>query len=459
MNWDNIHSVYFIGIGGIGMSALARYFNARGKQVAGYDRTPTELTGTLIEEGIAVHFTDDINIIGPEFKSVEHTLIVYTPAVPSSHTELTYYQANGYTVMKRAQVLGLISDNSRCIAIAGTHGKTTTTSMTAHILKSSGVSVTAFLGGISVNYGSNYITSETTEYTVVEADEFDRSFLQLNPEIEVITSTDADHLDIYGSDQDVKDSFQAFAQKLKPEGVLYQKYGLELNVSSGCSMQTYSAKDTADYQVSGMEVVNGRFDFNVVEHGVDLGRFSLAMPGRHNVENTLAAIAVARKLEVPVEKIQSAVSSFKGVKRRFERIAENDTQVYVDDYAHHPAEIAACVEAARDLFPGKRITGIFQPHLYSRTRDFADGFAESLSKLDALVLMDIYPARELPLEGVDSEMILRKVTISDKQLCGKAELMDCVKKVMGNTDVLITMGAGDIDGFIQPIKKMIETQN
>jgi UDP-N-acetylmuramate--alanine ligase len=456
VNWNEIHRVYFVGIGGIGMSALARYFHAQGKPVAGYDRTETTLTKELVAEGMQVHYADDVRLIDAAFRDAAHTLIVYTPAVPADHTELNYFRDGKFTVMKRAEVLGLISRNTRCIAVAGTHGKTTTSSMTAHILKQSGVNITAFLGGITVNYHSNYITSPVTDYMVVEADEFDRSFLHLEPEISVITSADPDHLDIYGEAEKVKESFTDFAHRLRPGGKLFLKKGLGLDLEKRIEISTYSAKEEADFSISQLEVNDGYFEFDALRNGETLGRFSLGMPGRHNVENTLAAIAVSAHVGVEIPKIQAAVRSFKGVKRRFERIIAGNGIVYIDDYAHHPKEIEACVQAARDLFPGKKITGVFQPHLYSRTRDFADGFAESLSRLDELILMDIYPARELPIEGVTSAMILDKVTLENKQLAGKKELPDVIKNKIKATDVLITMGAGDIDTFVQPIHDIIE---
>jgi len=455
VKWEEIHNVYFVGIGGIGMSALARYFHAQGKAVAGYDRMQTSLTGELEKEGMIVHYSDQADLIPEAFRGTRHTLVIYTPAVPSSHPGLEYFRKKGFTVMKRAEVLGLISRNTRCIAVAGTHGKTTTSSLTAHVLKHSGVNVTAFLGGITANYHSNYITSPVTDYMVVEADEFDRSFLHLEPEISVITSADPDHLDIYGEAEKVKESFEAFAGKLKSNGRLFIKKGLMLNLRAGISRSTYSASEDADYCAEKLEVREGLFEFDALKNGTSLGRFSLAVPGRHNVENALAAIAIADHLGIGVPEIQDAVSSFKGVKRRFERIVDNPKIVYIDDYAHHPKEIEACVQAARDLFPGKKITGIFQPHLFSRTRDFADGFAESLSRLDELILMDIYPAREQPLPGVTSEMILGKVTLNDKFSVTKQELLQVVKNRLETTDVLLTMGAGDIDAFVQPIEEMI----
>lgn len=456
MNWENLHSIYFIGIGGIGMSALARYFHSEGKRVAGYDRTETELTRSLVAEGIAVHYQDDIRLVDVQFHRKENTLVVYTPAVPSDHSELTYFRENQFTLMKRAEVLGLISRHTRCIAIAGTHGKTTTSSITAHILKDAGWNITAFLGGITANYQTNYIRSERTDYMVVEADEFDRSFLHLEPAVSIITSAEPDHLDIYGDEAHVKESFNAFAHKLRPDGKIFLREGIGLDVADIPSRSTYSASGEADYHIRELQVNNGYFEFDAVKNGMPLGRFSLGMPGRHNVENALAAIAVADYLGVETGKIKNAVRSFRGVKRRFEKITEYDGRVYIDDYAHHPTEIRACVQAARDLYPGKRITGIFQPHLYSRTRDFAEGFAESLSMLDTLILLDIYPARELPIPGVSSEMVFGRVHCADKILTNKTDLIQAVKQKLPATDILLTIGAGDIDTFIAPIKALVE---
>lgn len=455
MNWDKIHNVYFIGIGGIGMSALARYFLSLSKNVSGYDKTSTDLTTLLTREGADIHFEDNIDLISEKYRNADNTLVIYTPAISDNHTQLRFFIKNGFSVLKRAEVLGLISKNNKCIAIAGTHGKTTTTSLTAHILKYSGINITAFLGGVSVNYNSNYISTPDTEFIVVEADEFDRSFLHLDPDYAVITSTDPDHLDIYGNENSVKESFNAFANKLKPGGTLIYKKGLDVNVKNASHSISYSASEPADCAADSIEIVDGRFEFDVLEFGKSIGRFSLSVPGLHNVENAIAAISIARKLNIEIDKIQNAIKDFKGVKRRFERILDLNGKVYIDDYAHHPKEIDACLKAARDLFPGKKITGVFQPHLYSRTRDFSKEFSLSLSNLDNLILMDIYPARELPIAGINSELISEMVTADNKYVVSKAELMNTVRKMLNQTDVLITMGAGDIDSFVQPIKSMM----
>lgn len=456
MNLGKYQHIYFIGIGGIGMSALARYFHTGGKTVAGYDRTPSELTDELAREGIHIHFTDDITAIPSAFLDQNNTLVVYTPAVPADHTELNYFRQQGFAVEKRSKVLGMVMSEKYAIAVAGTHGKTTTSSMVAHILKHSGSNVTAFLGGITANYHTNYITSASTDIVVAEADEFDRSFLQIHPDLSIITSTDADHLDIYGQSTELENTYSAFAEQLKPGGKLY--YQKNARIAPAPGRYTYSSFEKAYLEIEQFEVVAGRFEFEVIKGGISLGHFSLGMPGRHNVENVLAAIGVAHDTGLAADKIREAVYTYKGVKRRFE-VIENASVAYIDDYAHHPTEIAAFIHGLRDLYPGRHITGIFQPHLYSRTRDFADGFAESLSQLDRLVLLDIYPARELPMEGVSSEMVFQHATTEDKVLLKKEDLMEYLRKNQDSLDVLATIGAGDIDRFVKPIGEMIHQLN
>jgi len=457
MKFEDIEQVYFIGIGGIGMSALARYFNSKGISCAGYDKTKTELTENLQHEGIDVHYEDDTTLINGRFLQKDNTLVVYTPAVPGDHSELNYFRNNGFYVIKRAEALGIISRGSFCIAVAGTHGKTTTSSMVAHICKHAGLPVTGFLGGITANYNTNYIESPGSTITVVEADEYDRSFLQLNPDIAIITSTDPDHLDIYNSAEYVTQSFEEFTGKIKPGGKLIIRKDIQIKPAIQPVFE-YGV-NVNGLAASNIRVENGRFLYMVTNNRELIGEFSLGVPGRHNIENSLAAIGVGILMDIPADTIREAIKTFKGVKRRFETIISTNTVTYVDDYAHHPTEINACVNAARELFPGKRILGIFQPHLFSRTRDFANEFAQSLEKLDTLILLPIYPAREKPIEGINSELILGKANINNKVLINKAEVLPYLTDILSNIDVLITMGAGDIDGLINPIKNLIQSRN
>lgn len=447
MNFNEIHRIYFIGIGGIGMSALARYFHLHGKEVHGYDRTETELTRALAAEGMQVHYVDDVQYIPQDVD-----LVVFTPAVPKDHLELNWFLERGYPVKKRAEVLGIISKAKRCIAIAGTHGKTTTSTMTAHLLRACGVDATAFLGGISGNLGSNFVEGNS-DWVVVEADEYDRSFLHLHPEISVINSIDADHLDIYGSEAGVRESYQQFAGQVKPGGNLL----LEQNVD----LESVGAKrfglTPGDFQAANVRVEGGFmvFDLLISAAGLpsELRGLKLPYPGLHNVKNATAAIAACLLAGADASKIPAALAAFRGVKRRFEVICQQADVVYVDDYAHHPAELEATIAAARMMYPGKRITGVFQPHLFSRTRDFADAFAHSLDQLDECVLLPIYPARELPMEGVSSDMLLGKMTLKNKQLVPKNALLEYLKN--NKPEVLLTMGAGDIDTLIEPIKQLL----
>ncbi|SMO78627.1 UDP-N-acetylmuramate--L-alanine ligase [Solitalea koreensis] len=452
MKLEKINKVYLVGIGGIGMSGLARWFKHRGCQVAGYDRTETELTKELVSEGIAVTYTDEVSAIITPFnagKEEEEVLIIYTPAIPKSSKILNFFQFAGFDLQKRSQVLGIISEGSFCIAIAGTHGKTTTSTIVAHLLKHSGYDCSAFLGGIASNYNTNLLLGENN-VMVVEADEFDRSFLTLHPDIAVITSMDADHLDIYGDKSHLEGSFNLFAGQLSENGVLIHKYGLPLN-RTGIS---YSVIDKAKVHAANLRIENGNYYFDYENGTSILKDMMLGLPGQHNVENALAAITIGIELGIEEGKIRKALASFLGVKRRFEYIIKQNNLVFIDDYAHHPEELNACLNSVRQLYPGKKLTVAFQPHLFTRTRDFADGFAESLSKADELFLLDIYPARELPIEGVDSAMILNKININNKQLCSKANLVDLISKT--NIEVLVTVGAGDIDTLVQPLKKMLE---
>jgi UDP-N-acetylmuramate--alanine ligase len=450
--------IYFVGIGGIGMSALARWFNVNGFQVAGYDRTPSPLTVALEEEGISIHFVDDVNAIPPSFLAdPKKTLVVYTPAVPADHSEMAYFRANGFTIQKRSQVLGWLTTNLNTVGVAGTHGKTTTSSMVAHLLKQAGVNCTAFLGGITQNYGTNFLLNEPTDkpneiVCVVEADEFDRSFLTLFPDIAIVTSTDADHLDIYGEHNAVLESFRAYVGQIKSGGTLLMRKGLELENNTQAKVVTYSLNE-GDYHTVNLKMVNARFVFDIVHPGGRIENVAMRVPGYHNIENAVAASAVALLLGADSEQIRNGLASFKGVRRRFDFALETESKVYIDDYAHHPTEIRAFLESVRALYPGRKITAIFQPHLFSRTRDFADDFAESLALADRLLLLPIYPAREQPIEGVTSEMLLEKVNLEDKVLIEKEQVVAKVSEL--TTDVLVTIGAGDIDRLVGPLKELL----
>jgi len=457
MDLNNLKSVYFIGIGGIGMSSLARYFKALGKKIGGYDKTQTSLTAELIAEGMDVHFDDRVNRLDKQFLDKNSCLVVYTPAVPKDHGELNYFLSGGFNVLKRSAVLGLITKNHFTIAVAGTHGKTTTSSMIAHILCASGINCTAFLGGISKNYSSNMLLPKegfNESIIVVEADEYDRSFLTLHPDIAVITSMDADHLDIYGDKNYMEDSYRLFAAQVKQDGLLLTRAGLPIGEVKA-SQKHYSLTSKADYSASEIVVKDHRYYFNWQGPANEIENLSTQMPGRHNVENVVAAIAVASHLNIPAEKISKSVHGYTGVRRRFDYQVESGEVVYIDDYAHHPEELRACILSAKELYKGKKITGIFQPHLFTRTRDFADGFGKSLSLLDELILLDIYPARELPIEGVTSKMIFDLVSIPNKTLCRKEDVLDEMKA--RKVEVLLTLGAGDIDQLVDPLRKLYTT--
>ena len=444
MNLNNIHNVYLIGIGGIGMSALARYFYANKKQVAGYDKTPTDLTDSLIANGIHVHFEDSIELIDASFLNNDNTLVIYTPAVPGSHKQLEYFKNKGYQVLKRSQVLGLITEQTFCLAIAGTHGKTTTTSILGHLMFECNVPLTAFLGGISENYNSNLIINGT-EVTVVEADEFDRSFLTLSPDMACITSMDADHLDIYGDASELKKSFEDFSKKVKSSGKLFVRNGLPLKGI------TYGIEDNSDYSIQNIKIKNGTYVFDVRTPKTVLKNFQFNLPGRHNLSNALIALAMAVEYGCPYRQLAKALASYKGVKRRFTYHIKTENFVFIDDYAHHPEEINAVYQAVREMYPGKKILAIFQPHLFSRTRDFGDDFAKSLSQFDEVMLLDIYPARELPIAGITSEWLLKKIKNPNKQLTSKLELIQKIHE--SNAQVLLTIGAGDIGEEVKHIKK------
>ena len=431
------------------MSALARYFNERGVAVSGYDKTETVLTKKLSDEGIKIHYEDNIEFID---KAAE--LVIYTPAVPKDHKELNYFLQNNYRLAKRSEVLGEITNSSFSICIAGTHGKTTTSTMVAHILRHSGYGCNAFLGGIAVNYDSNFWSSEKN-VSVVEADEYDRSFLKLSPDVAIINSMDPDHLDIYGTAENMEEAFIEFSAKIKPGGLLLSKYGLKRtdDLKAHEHLTFHLHNENASVHAANVKVINGSYRFDVVMQYWELKDVLLNMGGLHNIENMIAAISVAHYLEIDNEKIKEAVAAFKGVKRRFEYIVKNDEQVMVDDYAHHPAELTALLSGAKKLFPDKKCTVIFQPHLYSRTKDFADGFAESLDLADEAILLPIYPARELPMEGVNSEMILSRMKNKNKMVLSKTDLIDWIKN--NKTELLITAGAGDIDTLVEPIKEIL----
>ena len=443
---DTIKNIYFIGIGGIGMSALARYFVAKGCAVSGYDKTKTVLTEALAELGIHIHYDDDTSLI-----DTKADVVVYTPAIPASHSELTYYRDNGYEVVKRSDILGWITEGTVNICVAGTHGKTTVSTMVAHLLRDSGYGCTAFLGGIAANYNTNFWSSDN-KVVVVEADEYDRSFLKLNPSVAVITSMDADHLDIYKTAEAFEDAFVSFSEKVKPGGLLLAKKGLAREASFDTStLVTYSLNGNgARIYAKDIKVVDGAYHFTVVAPNWQLEEMVLNMGGLHNIENALVAVAVAMHLGIEPQKIKAALANFAGVKRRFEYLIKTASQVLIDDYAHHPAELAALITGVRSLYPDQKLTLVFQPHLFSRTQDLCDGFAESLSAADQVVLLPIYPARELPIPGVTSEMIIGKMTHKNVVLLQKEELSAWVKTEAPK--LLVMAGAGDIDVLIRTIK-------
>ncbi len=444
MNIDKLKCIYFVGIGGIGMSALARYFKGLGAEVHGYDKTETTLTKKLVEEGMQIHYEEDVNKIPAEVD-----LVVWTPAVPKEHTELQHFHNQGIPVKKRSEVLGIISRNRRCIAIAGTHGKTTTSSLVTHLLRTGGVDASAFLGGIAQNFQSNFVQGQS-DWVVAEADEYDRSFLQLHPEVAAIMSMDPDHLDIYGDVNSIHDTgYLAFAKQVT--GTLYVQNSW-MQYFDKQAVRSFGV-DGGDYKTENLRVEDGYFVFDYKSPDFDIHDIKFPMPGRHNVENATAAIAIALQVGVTPEAIRVGLLSFKGIKRRFEFIIRNEKTVYIDDYGHHPTELKAAIGAAKQLFPNRKVTGIFQPHLYSRTRDFVDGFAEALDGLDEVLLLDIYPAREKPIEGVTSEIIFNKMNNPNKKLVAKTNLLQELQNY--DIEVLMTIGAGDIDTMVEPIKNMM----
>ena len=462
----NISRIYFIGIGGIGMSALARYFSSKGVTVSGYDKTETNLSKQLEKEGIKIHYTDDINLLDKDAQ-----LIVYTPAVPKEQKEFVYYQQNNYPLLKRSDVLGKITDDSFNICVAGTHGKTTISAMIAHILRDSGYGCNAFLGGVSVNYNTNFWSSEKN-VCVIEADEYDRSFFKLKPDVAIISAMDADHLDIYGTEEVMQNAFVEFAGKIKSNGLLVSKYGLkkDMELTAPVHLRYSLQNDAADVYASNITMSKGSYRFDVMTSDWTLDNIVLNMGGMHNVENVVAAISVAHHLKIEPAKIRSAVQNFKGVKRRFEYILfpsplveRGRGEVFIDDYAHHPEELKALITGAKTLFSGMKCTVVFQPHLFSRTRDFAAEFAKILDMADEVILLPIYPARELPIEGVTSALILNEMKNENKSIKTKDELLNYLRLSKaslstcgkGRGEVFITAGAGDIDTIVEPIKQII----
>jgi UDP-N-acetylmuramate--alanine ligase len=457
---NNYDSIYFLGIGGIGMSALARWFKHSGLRVAGYDRTATPLTHELMEEGMEIHFEDKLEFI-PGYITKEKTLVVFTPAIPKAHKEYNYLKEQGFTIMKRSEVLGLLTKNYKTIAVAGTHGKTTTSSLIAHILKSAGMDMVAFLGGITANYDSNLIMQgEVSAKTVMvaEADEFDRSFLRLFPHTAVVTSADADHLDIYGDHLQMLSAYKDFIYQIVKKGslIIHESIASLAKEAQGIHKESYGT-GKGDYHATNIQAKGGFFQFDLIGPDSKIQNIELGVPGYHNMENAIAAMRVAMQLGISEKIIREAVLSFRGVKRRFEFVIRKDNLVYIDDYAHHPAEIEAFLKSLKSMYAGKKITVVFQPHLFTRTRDFAEGFSKSLSLADELLLMDIYPAREEPIPGVTSDMLFKDITSPVKIRCDKKDLIQKLEDL--NIEVLATVGAGDIDTFVKPIREMLNKKN
>ena len=458
MDVNTLKAVYFIGAGGIGMSALVRYFLSIGKKVGGYDRTPRELTEKLIAEGASIHYEESVEDIPADFLDVATTLIVYTPAIPATHAELTYFQNNGFIIQKRSQVLGMLTQSGKGLCVAGTHGKTTTSTMTAHLLHQSNVGCNAFLGGISKNYGTNLLLSEKSQYVVIEADEFDRSFHWLTPYATVITATDADHLDIYGTKEAYLESFNHYTSLIRQGGALIARKGIELEprLQEGVTLYTYSRED-GDFHAENIRIGNGEIIFDYISPFGNIKNIQLGVPVAINIENGIAAMALAQISGASNDEIKAAMASFKGVDRRFDFKIKNDKVVLLSDYAHHPEEIKQSILSMRALYKDKKITGIFQPHLYTRTRDFYQEFADSLSLLDEVILTEIYPARELPIEGISSRLIYDHLHPGvEKELCKKEDLLDLLKQK--KIEVLMTLGAGDIENYVQPICEILNQQ-
>ena len=458
MDANQLKAVYFIGAGGIGMSALVRYFLSKGKKVGGYDRTPSELTEKLIEEGAQIHYEESVELIAPDFLDAESTLIVFTPAIPDNHAELQYFRSHGFTIQKRAQVLGMLTRSGKGLCAAGTHGKTTTSSMAAHLLHQSHVGCDAFLGGISKNYGTNLLLSDTSEYVVIEADEFDRSFHWLTPYATVITATDADHLDIYGTEEAYLESFNHYTSLIQPGGALIMRKDIKLQprLQEGVTCYTYS-REEGDFHAENVRIGGGEIYFDFVSPLGNIQDIQLGVPVAINIENGIAAMALAQLSGVTNDEIKAGMASFRGVDRRFDFKIKNDKVVYLSDYAHHPEEIKQSILSMRALYADKKLTGVFQPHLYTRTRDFYQEFADSLSLLDEVILTDIYPARELPIEGVSSQLIYDNLRPNiEKTLCKKEEVMDVLKNK--HIEVLMTLGAGDIENYAAQICEILHKQ-
>ena len=456
MDANKLKSVYFIGAGGIGMSALVRYFLSKDIKVGGYDRTSSELTEKLIEEGACIHFKDDIKLIPSEFLQKESTLIIYTPAIPESHSELTFFRNNGFEIQKRSQVLGMLTQSGKGLCVAGTHGKTTTSTMAAHLLHQSTVGCNAFLGGISKNYGTNLLLSDKSEYIVIEADEFDRSFHWLTPYATIITATDADHLDIYGTKEAYLESFSHYTSLIKPNGALIMREGIELSpqLQKGVNCYTYSI-DSGDFHAENIRIGNGNIIFDYISPLGNINDIQLGVPIYINIENGIAAMALAQISGVNADEIKAGMASFRGVDRRFDFKIKNERIVYLSDYAHHPEEIKQSILSMRALYKGKKLTGVFQPHLYTRTKDFYKEFAESLSLLDEVILTEIYPARELPIPGISSELIYDHLQVGvEKCICKKEDLLSLLKDK--DIEVLMTLGAGDIDNYAPQICDLLK---
>lgn len=451
MNLEKVNSIYFLGIGGIGMSALAGYFHHFGKEVMGYDRVSGTMTKRLEAQGIAISYQSSLSHLPEKFSSTaaaDDVMVIYTPAIPKNHEQLVFFEENNYPLFKRSEVLGMISKQGKTIAVAGTHGKTSTSTLIAHLLTATDFGCNAFLGGVSVNYDTNLILKDKHSWNVVEADEYDRSFLQLHPDIAVITSVDADHLDIYGSDEAMRETYHEFAHQVVDNGTLLTRSGVDIEVNKKVNQLTYGI-DAGGLQANHLRVEDGKFVFEIAGKGL----FSSVMPGKHNVENALAAIGVAMDLGIHEDKIRAALETYEGVKRRFEYHIRMEDLVLIEDYAHHPEEIKACVEAVRMLYPNKKITGVFQPHLYSRTQDFASGFAEALGGLDELVLLDIYPAREEPIPGITSDWLLNQIQLNNKIKLENKSLANHL--TTGHHEVIVMMGAGDIEHLVPEVKSSL----
>lgn len=456
MDANKLKSVYFIGAGGIGMSALVRYFLSKDIKVGGYDRTSSELTERLIEEGACIHFKDDIKLIPSEFLQKESTLVIYTPAIPESHSELTFFRNNDFEIQKRSQVLGMLTQSGKGLCVAGTHGKTTTSTMAAHLLHQSTIGCNAFLGGISKNYGTNLLLSDKSEYIVIEADEFDRSFHWLTPYATVITATDADHLDIYGTKEAYLDSFSHYTSLIKPNGALIMREGIELSpqLRKGVNCYTYSI-DSGDFHAENIRIGNGNIIFDYISPLGNINDIQLGVPIYINIENGIAAMALAQISGVNADEIKTGMASFRGVDRRFDFKIKNERIVYLSDYAHHPEEIKQSILSMRALYKDKKLTGVFQPHLYTRTKDFYKEFAESLSLLDEVILTEIYPARELPIPGISSQLIYDHLQVGvEKCICKKEDLLSLLKDK--DIEVLMTLGAGDIDNYAPQICDLLK---